>query len=204
MSDEKRLLLDAAKAMQISISDENCNALLEYVRILNKWNKTYNLTAIKDSAEVIKKHLIDCLAILPFITSKKLLDVGSGAGLPGIVIAIMKPDIEITLIDSVGKKCLFMDYVKTMLELKNLRVENLRVEKFKPKELFPQITSRAFAKVQKTIDLTKHLLTKDGHYILMKGSNANNDEANNVKEIIHHPIKLPFFANNRTILEIRI
>ena len=204
MANEKQLLIDAAKAMQISISDKQCNNLLEYIHILNKWNKTYNLTAIRDPIEAIKKHLIDSLSILPFVHSERLLDVGSCAGLPGIVIAIMRPDVEITLIDSISKKCLFMDYVKTMLEIENLNIENLRVEEFKPKKLFSQITSRAFAGVQKTIDLSKHLLTKDGYYILMKGSNINNDKTNSAKKIIYHNIKLPFFTNNRTILEIRI
>lgn len=203
MEDKKDLLLKAAKIMQLKISNKQCNNLLEYINLLHKWNRIYNLSGINNPIESVKKHLIDSLSIVPFIKFSQLLDVGSGAGLPGIIIAIMKPDVAVTVIDSINKKCLFMDYVKTQLDLNNLYIENSRVEKFTPKTLFPQITSRAFAGAKKTIELTRHLLTKDGYYVLMKGNNIDKDININAK-VICHKIDVPFVANNRSILEIRI
>lgn len=203
MEDTKDLLFQAAKIMRLEMSKKQHKSLIKYINLVHKWNKVYNLSAIVDPIESIKKHLIDSLSIMPFIKFSRLLDVGSGAGLPGIVIAIMKPDVNITVIDSVGKKCVFMDYVKTQLNLNNLYVENSRVEQFRTKNLFPQITSRAFAKTKKTIEITKHLLKKDGYYILMKGNNIKKELDIDAK-IICHKINVPFVANNRSILEIRI
>ena len=132
-----------------------------------------------------------------------MLDVGSGAGLPGIVIAIMKPKTKVFVIDSVGKKCRFMQTAKTELSLTNLTVINSRVEDFVPKEPFSQITSRAFADTNETINKTQHLVSSDGRYLLMKGDNINEDDINNINIKIHS-LKVPFVSDNRSLLEINI
>lgn len=169
------LLIEGAKKMEIALSDVQAQQLISYLELIIKWNKTYNLSAIRTFDEGIKKHLLDSLSIVPFVDESPLLDVGAGAGLPGIVISIMKPEVTISVLDTAGKKCRFMQFVKAQLELKNLLVVNQRIEEFQTEQCFGQITSRAFAKVDKTLKLTQHLLCDNGHYLLMKGANIEQE-----------------------------
>ena len=203
MSEVKKLLCEGAKTMDVSLSDEQVRKLLDYHALLNKWNKVYNLSAIREPLESIKKHFLDSFSILEFIQSGLLLDVGSGAGLPGIIIAIMKPKTNVFVIDSVGKKCRFMQTVKTELGLENLTVINDRVESFNYPESFSQITSRAFASAIDTVNKTKHLISNDGRYLLMKGDNIAQENIENMKSTVHI-LKVPFVSDNRSLLEIKI
>ena len=203
MSEVKKLLCEGAKTMDVSLSDEQVRKLLDYHALINKWNKVYNLSAIREPLESIKKHFLDSFSILDFIQSGLLLDVGSGAGLPGIIIAIMKPKTKVFVIDSVGKKCRFMQTVKTELGLGNLTVINDRVESFNYPESFSQITSRAFASAIDTVNKTKHLISNDGRYLLMKGDNIAQENIENMKSTVHI-LKVPFVSDNRSLLEIKI
>ena len=203
MSEKKRLLCEGAELMNISLSDKQIKQLLRYLALILKWNRIYNLSAIRDPIESVKKHLLDSLSIIHFVQPGLLLDVGSGAGLPGIVIAIMKPETEVFVLDSVGKKCRFMQAVKSELALENLIIVNSRVESFKPKKSFSQITSRAFAEVSKTIQLTKHLLEENGRYLLMKGSNVLEEDVDNFNVKVHS-MKVPFVSDKRSLLEIQL
>lgn len=203
MSEIKKLLCEGAKTMNISLTDEQVRQLLDYHALINKWNKVYNLSAIRDPLESIKKHFLDSFSILEFIKPGLLLDVGSGAGLPGIIIAIMKPKTNVFVIDSVGKKCRFMQTVKTELGLENLTVINTRVESFNYPELFSQITSRAFASAIDTVNKTKHLIANDGRYLLMKGDNIALENIENMESKVH-VLKVPFVSDNRSLLEIKI
>ena len=203
MSEIKKLLCEGAKTMDISLTDEQVRQLLDYHALINKWNKVYNLSAIRDPLESIKKHFLDSFSILEFIKPGLLLDVGSGAGLPGIIIAIMKPKTNVFVIDSVGKKCRFMQTVKTELGLENLTVINNRVESFNYPELFSQITSRAFASAIDTVNKTKHLIANDGRYLLMKGDNIALENIENMESKVH-VLKVPFVSDNRSLLEIKI
>ena len=203
MNEKEKLLCDGAKLMDIALTELQIQQLLSYHSLISKWNKVYNLSAIRDPLESIKKHFLDSLSIISFIKDELLLDVGSGAGLPGIVIAIMKPKTKVFVIDSVGKKCRFMQTAKTELALTNLTVINSRVEDFVPKEPFSQITSRAFAGTNETINKTQHLVSSDGRYLLMKGDNINEDDINNIN-IKVHSLKVPFVSDNRSLLEINI
>ncbi|MBT68339.1 MAG: 16S rRNA (guanine(527)-N(7))-methyltransferase RsmG [Thiotrichales bacterium] len=203
MSEVKKLLCEGAKTMDVSLSDEQVRKLLDYHALINKWNKVYNLSAIREPLESIKKHFLDSFSILDFIQSGLLLDVGSGAGLPGIIIAIMKPKTKVFVIDSVGKKCRFMQTVKTELGLENLTVINDRVESFNYPESFSQITSRAFASAIDTVNKTKHLISNDGRYLLMKGDNIAQENIENMKSTVHI-LKVPFVSDNRSLLEIKI
>ena len=203
MSEKKRLLCEGAELMNISLSDKQIQQLLRYLSLILKWNRIYNLSAIRDPIESVKKHLLDSLSIIHFVQPGLLLDVGSGAGVPGIVIAIMKPETEVFVLDSVGKKCRFMQAVKSELALENLIIVNSRVESFKPKKSFSQITSRAFAEVSKTIQLTKHLLEENGRYLLMKGSNVLEDDVDNFNVKVHS-MKVPFVSDKRSLLEIQL
>jgi 16S rRNA (guanine527-N7)-methyltransferase len=195
------LLNQGARQMDIELSLSQNSKLLQYLELIIKWNKTYNLSAIRNSEEGIEKHLLDSLSIVAYIKSGLLLDVGSGAGLPGIVISIMKPELAITVLDTVGKKCRFMQYAKTQLQLKNLTVVNQRVEDYQPKQCFSQITSRAFADVNKTLKLTQHLLCDNGHYLLMKGSNiARENLSANMRQ---YALNTPISLGKRFLIEIR-
>ena len=203
MSEIKKLLCEGAKTMDVSLTDEQVRSLLDYHALINKWNKVYNLSAIRDPLESIKKHFLDSFSILEFIKPGLLLDVGSGAGLPGIIIAIMKPKTNVFVIDSVGKKCRFMQTVKTELGLENLTVINTRVESFNYPESFSQITSRAFASAIDTVNKTKHLIANDGRYLLMKGDNIALENIENMESKVH-VLKVPFVSDNRSLLEIKI
>jgi len=203
VSEAERILCEGAELMSIPISESQVQQLLSYHSLILKWNKVYNLSAIRDPLESIKKHFLDSLSILNFIKPGLLLDVGSGAGLPGIVIAIMKPKTKVFVIDSVGKKCRFMQTVKTELSLENLIVINSRVESFESEESFSQITTRAFADVSKTIELTKHLVSNKGRYLLMKGDSINKENIENINAQLHL-LKVPFVSDNRSLLEIHI
>jgi 16S rRNA (guanine527-N7)-methyltransferase len=156
--------------MDLDISAEKQKKLLDYIGLLQKWNKVYNLTAIRDPLEMVTLHLLDSLSVLPYIKAKNLLDVGSGGGLPGIVLAICLPELQVTTIDAVQKKAIFMRHVKGELRLSNLEVVHGRVEDFQPREKFELIVSRAFSEIALFIKLTRHLLAANGKWLAMKGS----------------------------------
>ena len=203
MIKEQQVLCEGAGLMQISLSSKQISQLLRYLSLILKWNRTYNLSAIRDPIESVKKHLLDSLSIIPYLKPGRLLDVGSGAGLPGIVISIMLPEIEVSVLDSVGKKCRFMQVVKTELELENLTIINSRVESFEKNKYYNQITSRAFAGVDKTIQLTEHLLADNGIYLLMKGDYIKEKDIEKLNVTIHS-LSVPFIAETRSVLEIKL
>ena len=203
MNENERLLCEGAELMNIVLSEFQVQQLLKFHGLIIKWNKVYNLSAILDPLESIKKHFLDSLSILSFIKPGLLLDVGSGAGLPGIIIAIMMPKTSVFVIDSVGKKCRFMQTVKTELSLTNLTVVNSRVELFNYHQSFPQVTSRAFSDVATTIEKVKHLIADDGRYLMMKGDNINEEKMQKMKSKVHI-LKVPFVSDNRSLLEIQL
>lgn len=141
--------------------------LLAYRDLLLKWNRTYNLTALRDPEQAISHHLLDSLAILPWIVGGSLLDVGSGGGLPGIPLAIAKPDLQVTMVDAVQKKVSFLQQAAIELELPNVHAVHARVEELPGQ--FAQITSRAFSELAEFVRLTRHLLAPGGRWLAMKG-----------------------------------
>ena len=163
------LLADGIAEMGLIISAELQQKLLTYLALLQKWNKVYNLTAVRDPQEMVTLHLLDSLTVLPHIKAKNLLDAGSGGGLPGIVLAICLPTLQVTTIDTVQKKTIFMRQVKGELGLDNLQVIHGRVESYQPAEKFEVIISRAFSELALFVSLTKHLLAKNGQWLAMKG-----------------------------------
>lgn len=196
------LLIAGAKKMNINLDEVQASKLMQYLELIIKWNKTVNLSAIRHLEEGVKKHLLDSLSVMPYITKEPLLDVGSGAGLPGIVISIMKPELSVTVLDTVGKKCRFMQFAKTNLGLKNLTVVHQRVESYDVEQCFGQITSRAFAEVDKTLSLTQHLLCDNGHYLLMKGNHFENEMLENFT-VQAHQVSVPYVSDQRYFLEIK-
>ncbi|MGZ8250712.1 MAG: 16S rRNA (guanine(527)-N(7))-methyltransferase RsmG [Methylophilaceae bacterium] len=143
--------------------------LLDYLALMQKWNKVHNLTAVRDADEMVTLHLLDSLVVLPYIKGQRLLDVGSGAGLPGIPLALCLPDLQVTVMDSSQKKTSFMRQAKAELGIANLEVVRGRVEQFKPAAKFDIVISRAFSDLALFIKLTRHLCAADGMWLAMKG-----------------------------------
>ncbi len=161
-------LIQGCEKLKLDLSDEQYQQLLDYVLLMAKWNKVYNLTSVRDEQEMISRHLLDSLAITPFIQGASLLDVGTGGGLPGIPLAIVKPDMLITLLDSNSKKTRFLQQVKAELKLENVTVVHSRVEQAQlPK--FSVVTARAFATIKEIIDLAGRHCDDAGCLVLMKG-----------------------------------
>jgi 16S rRNA (guanine527-N7)-methyltransferase len=201
MQKHKDLLIEGSTKLGIELSMEKIEKLLHYLELIIKWNKVHNLTAIDDPSEGVKKHLLDSLSILSFIKKGKILDVGSGAGLPGIVIALMRDDVDVTSIDSVGKKCRFMEHARLDLNLINFNVVNDRVEIYKANECFNQIVSRAFATFEDTKKLTAHLICHEGEYLFMKGKHYKMESIS--EDFIENKVNVPFVSEERFIIQMK-
>ncbi|MBA2657381.1 MAG: 16S rRNA (guanine(527)-N(7))-methyltransferase RsmG [Tatlockia sp.] len=145
------------------------NPLMAYILLLEKWNKAYNLTAIRDLDAMVTRHLLDSLAILPWINGNRILDIGSGAGFPGIPLALANPAWSIVLLDSNGKKIRFLQEVKRQLQLNNIEVIQSRVETYHPSFDFDTLTCRAFSELGQMIKWSQHLINKNGIWLAMKG-----------------------------------
>ena len=155
--------------MDLEVSQEQQQKLLDYVALIAKWNAMHNLTAVREPLEMVTLHLLDSLSVLPYVNCKRLLDVGAGAGLPSIVLAICLPELQVTAVDAVQKKVSFMRQAKAQLKLENLTVIHGRIEDLKTEENFDVIISRAFSEIGLFVKLTKHLLADDGKWFAMKG-----------------------------------
>ncbi|MEK9888198.1 MAG: 16S rRNA (guanine(527)-N(7))-methyltransferase RsmG [Gammaproteobacteria bacterium] len=201
MQKHKDLLIEGSTKLGIELSVEKIEKLLHYLELIIKWNKVHNLTAIDDPSEGVKKHLLDSLSILSFIKKGRILDVGSGAGLPGIVIALMRDDIDVTSIDSVGKKCRFMEHARLDLNLTNFNVVNDRVEIYKANECFNQIVSRAFATFEDNKKLTAHLICPEGEYLFMKGKHYKMESIS--EDFIENKVNVPFVSEERFIIQMK-
>lgn len=143
--------------------------LLTYLELLKKWNATYNLTAIRDPHQMLTHHVLDSLAVLPHLEATDWLDVGCGAGLPGLILAMAKPEWQVSLLDSNSKKTSFVRQAAIELKISNIAVYTERVESWRPNKRFSGIISRAFAETTEFIHRTQHLLSPDGRWVAMKG-----------------------------------
>lgn len=168
MSQAKELAVGIAQLGLDVTPDVQCK-LLSYLELLQKWNRVYNLTAIRQPAQMVSSHLLDSLAVLPHLWPGRWLDVGCGAGLPGLVLALMRPEWTFVLLDSNSKKTSFVQQVKIELELRNVSIYCGRVEAWQSEEKFDGIISRAFAEAAKFVALTRHLLAQEGRWVAMKG-----------------------------------
>jgi 16S rRNA (guanine527-N7)-methyltransferase len=164
-----RRLANGAAEIGLSLGRGERDKLLEYLALLEKWNQVYNLTAIRGREKMVSGHLLDCLAVIPYVTGARVLDAGSGAGFPGIPIALARPDIQVVLLDSNHKKAAFLTQAVADLQLNNATVVCERVETWLAGEKFDCIISRAFAEIAEFIALTGHLLAPGGVFAAMKG-----------------------------------
>lgn len=163
-------LSDGLHWMQLTLHEAQRAKLLNYLSLLQKWNKIYNLTAVRNPQEMVSRQLLDSLSILPLLRGRNIIDVGTGPGLPGIPLAIASPDISFTLLDSNGKKCRFVEQAIIETGLPNVLVVRGRVEEFRPATRFDMVLCRAFASLPKILDLTSHLFGKGGCLLAMKGA----------------------------------
>ena len=196
-------LEDGCRQLGLSLSENQINALLAYVAMLLRWNKAYNLTAIRDPREMLQKHVLDALAVVPHLTGKRFLDVGSGGGIPGIILAIVKPELDFVLLDSNGKKTRFLTQAKMQLGLSNVQVQQIRVENYAPDRLFDRIISRAFTALDNMLNLCGHLICEGGEIWAMKGEYPEPNqqpipESWSVKQAV--PLQVPYVEAQRHLI----
>ena len=198
---DRDLLIEGLQRMALKLSDQVIDQLMTYLNLVEKWNRVYNLTAIRERDEMIKLHLLDSLSILNHVHVKNILDVGSGAGFPGIVLAITKPELKVTVMDSVNKKTTFMQQVKSELALANLDVVNSRVEDYQPTTLFEAVTSRAFSNLKNMMSLTQHTLQKEGVWLAMKSKDVREElEAFEKNQYTLIPLEVPLINAERYLV----
>lgn len=162
-------LRDGLATMKLSLAEDRQEKLLAFLGLLNKWNRAYNLTAVRDERVMVSRQLLDSLSILPWVTAEHLLDVGAGGGLPGIPLAIALPEKRFTLLDSNGKKTRFLNQCVLELGLDNVEVIHGRAEDCSPAEPFSQISSRAFTALENLVNWCGDLLANEGEFLAMKG-----------------------------------
>lgn len=190
---------------KLSLSVQQQEQLLDYLGLLTKWNKAYNLTAVRDPQEMVSRQLLDSLSIASWVRGPRVLDVGTGAGLPGIPLAIALPELNFTLLDANGKKIRFLRQVLLELGLANVQVEQLRIEAFEPPAPFDTITSRAFASLVDFVACTGRLLADGGQWLAMKGPMAEAEsevvDAGLHREIL--PLCVPGESGTRHLVRLK-
>ncbi|MCL7941459.1 16S rRNA (guanine(527)-N(7))-methyltransferase RsmG [Halomonas sp. ATCH28] len=194
-------------ALGIAVDGEQRHRLLALVALLHKWNRAYNLTAVRTPEEMVTRHLLDSAAVLPFVRGPELLDVGSGPGLPGLVLAILEPTLSVTLLDSNGKKVRFQRQAVMELGLGNVTPVQARVEAFEPAAGgYSQVISRAFSSLGDFIALTARLVAPDGEWLAMKGPAVDDELAGLPEEIsvaARHDLAVPYSNGSRQLVVLR-
>ncbi|MGH8856005.1 MAG: 16S rRNA (guanine(527)-N(7))-methyltransferase RsmG [Telluria sp.] len=166
-----QVLGEGVREMNLDLTPAQQDQLLDYLALMNKWNSVYNLTSLRDPMQMVTHHLLDSLAAVPaFAGAHNVLDVGAGGGLPGIVLAIARPDMKVSMIDTVHKKTAFLKQVKAELELANVTVHTMKVQDLQVSDKFDVITSRAFADLSDFLEWSGHLLAEGGKFIALKGT----------------------------------
>lgn len=201
-------LAQGARALGVDLNKRQQELLLAYLGLLIKWNQAYNLTAVRNPDEMVSRHLLDSLSVVPFVAENgdAWLDVGSGGGMPGVPLAILFPERHFTLLDSNGKKTRFLTQVKLELKLDNLQVVHERVEAYRPAVPFAGIVSRAFSELKNFTDWTRHLGTPDTRWLAMKGVQPD-DELQALSADFRleacHVLKVPGCQGQRHLLILR-
>ena len=202
MLDLEETLKAGIEKLELENKDYLYIKLLIYKDLLIKWNKVFNLISVKGVDEIVTHHFLDCLAVVPFIEGKNVLDVGSGAGLPGIIIGLCYPEKNITLVDSVGKKTTFLKQTCAELNLSNITIINKRVEDITTNKLFDSIIARAFAEMQVLMDLTRHLIEDKGAWYGMKSKKFNEEEIGTNLVVEKRDIVVPYLDAERYLVKI--
>lgn len=194
-------IIIALKIVDIKANSKQIDLWFKHLSLLQKYNKIYNLTAITDIDQMLTKHLLDSLVISKFITRNSIIDIGTGAGFPGIPLAILTPEKSYVLIDSIAKKIRFVDYVKNTLKLNNIKSINTRVENYQPVMKFDHVVSRALSSIQKFYNFGYPLLKETGSFLVMKGNKTEENKLQNLP--VNHRIfklKVPFLEAKRHLI----
>lgn len=192
---------EGLKQLEISVDPEQRRQLLALVGLLHKWNRAYNLTAIRSAEEMVSRHLLDSAAVLPYVSGRTLLDVGAGPGFPGLVLAILKPELRVTLLDSNGKKVRFQRQAAMELGLTNVTPEQARIEAFE--ERYDQVISRAFASLGDFVALTRERVVAGGQWLAMKGPAVDEELAElpvEITPVARHRLEVPFDVGTRLLV----
>jgi 16S rRNA (guanine527-N7)-methyltransferase len=199
----REILTAGLEALSLTLTEAQIEQLLAFIKLLAKWNKAYNLTAIRKLEDMVALHLLDSLAILPHIHGQRVIDIGTGAGLPGIPLAICLPDVQFTLLDSNAKKTRFVQQAILELKLPNASVYHSRVEDYQPEVGFDTVTTRAFASLSVIIDVTRHLLAENGIVLAMKGQQLADELAQINQATTLIPIVVPGVEAERYVVRIQ-
>ena len=187
----------------LKLTELQLQQLVQYVQLLDKWNGAYNLTSVRDPAEMLVKHIMDSIVVSPFIKGKHIIDVGTGPGLPGIPLAICFPEKQFTLLDSLGKRIRFLNQVKLQLGLQNVTPLQSRVEDHHPEHGYDVVLSRAFASLSDMIGWCAHLPAKNGQFLAMKGAQAQEEIAalpDFVKVVASETLQVPELNGQRYLV----
>ena len=198
-------LLDGARALALDLDEAQLAKLVAHLDLLDDWNTRMNLTAIRDRPSQLTKHLLDSLTVLPYLQGERIADVGSGAGFPGIPLAIVEPHRHFTLIESTGKKCRFLEHVRDTLGLANVEVVQSRAEAYKPDVRFDTVIARAVGPVADLVKAAGPLVVGGGRLLCMKGRYPEDELAaklNGWKVAAVHPLTVPGLAEERHLVEL--
>lgn len=160
---------DACQKLPFEVTEDQQLLLIKYLEMVNKWNKAYNLTSVRDPMDMVTVHLIDSIAVSPLLDGKTFIDVGTGPGLPGVPLAIMRPDAHFVLLDSLGKRIRFLKQVAFELKLANIEPIQSRVEEYVPEKGFNAVITRAYASIEQMLDSCGHLIEDNGEFLALKG-----------------------------------
>jgi len=202
MNNSQHLLQTGIEQLELDVTEDQIDLLLAFVSLIEKWNKAYNLTAIRQRDEICRLHILDSLSILPFVSGQNIIDVGTGAGLPGIPLAILMPDVQFTLVDSNSKKTRFVQQAILELHIKNVTVEHGRVENLGYEGQYDVVLSRAFASLLDIMNLTEYLLQPEGVLIAMKGQSPESELKEIDRTFSVHPILVPGVDAERCVVRI--
>jgi len=210
MANEIQQLRLGLQSLGLGYSDTQLLQLEAYLDLLERWNRAYNLTALKNRQEWVSKHILDSLAIFPWIDRPRIIDVGTGAGFPGIPLAIFRPDSHIALLDSNGKKTRFLFQVKTQLQLENVDIIESRVETYQPRDRYDQVVSRAFASLSEMVCKCGHILSTNGSYMAMKSALVETEIAQMEQQMPNkysvmniHDLTVPGIEGARVLVELQ-
>ena len=198
-------LLDGTRALALELSEAQLARLVAHLDLLDEWNARMNLTAIRDRPSQLTKHLLDSLTVQAYLRGERIADVGSGAGFPGIPLAIVEPHRQFTLIESTGKKCRFLEHVRDALELKNVAVVQSRAESYKPDMRFDTVLARAVGPVSDLVKVAGPLVVGGGRLLAMKGRYPEQELAIRLdgwKVAAVHPLSVPGLGEERHLVEL--
>ena len=198
----QQILQEGLQELNISADEHKLESLLAFIKLIEKWNKAYNLTAVRKPEDMARLHILDSMAVMPFIQGNRVADIGTGAGLPGIPLAIFLPDIEFTLVDSNSKKTRFVQQAILELKLKNVKVIHSRVEKLQTDTLFSTVIMRAFASLEDIMRLSRHLIDKEGILLAMKGQTPDLELNEIAQPYSIIPVHVPGIEAERCLIQI--